>query len=311
MKIGVVLVTFNRLDKLKIALQKYETQTVLPKYIVIVNNNSSDGTKEFLDDWKKNNNVIDKYVLNLKENIGGSGGFHTGLEKAIKLDTDWIWVSDDDAFPYEDAIENAVKFLQEHSEEDISAICGKIMNLKSIDIKHRRRIEKGLFKLVQEPVKEEEYKKEKFYLDTFSYVGTIMKKDKLKEVGLTKKDYFIFYDDTEHSYRLSLVGKIVCVPSIVIQHDETRTKNAICEWKDYYAVRNKLNFYKISFDKKYYMYEYYYNILFKNYAKKILKKVLRKNAIFNEVAIVAAKDSKKEKLGLHSIYKPGWKYVNK
>ena len=45
MKIGVVLVTYNRLEKLKIALKSYEEQTVLPKYILVVNNNSNDGTK--------------------------------------------------------------------------------------------------------------------------------------------------------------------------------------------------------------------------------------------------------------------------
>ena len=307
MKIGVVLVTYNRLDKLKIALEKYEKQTELPKYILVVNNNSSDGTKEFLNTWKENDSLIDKYVIHLKENIGGSGGFYTGLEKAIQLDTNWIWVSDDDAFPYEDAIENATNFLIKNKEKDISAICGKVINLNHVDIKHRRRIKKSALKVKQEYVKEKEYEKEYFHVDTFSYVGTIINKEKLNKVGLTKKDYFIFYDDTEHSYRLSKEGKIICVPSIIVQHDETRSQKPICEWKDYYSIRNKLNFYKVSFEKKYYIYEYY-NVLIKNYIKKIIKKILRKNAKYNEVAIIAAKDSKKETLGLHSIYKPGWKY---
>ena len=34
MKIGVILVTFNRLDKLKIALDCYEAQTHKPDYII-------------------------------------------------------------------------------------------------------------------------------------------------------------------------------------------------------------------------------------------------------------------------------------
>ena len=49
MKFGVVLVTYNRLDKLKIALECYEKQKYLPKNIIVVNNASTDGTKEFLD----------------------------------------------------------------------------------------------------------------------------------------------------------------------------------------------------------------------------------------------------------------------
>ena len=53
MEIGVVLVTFNRLEKLKIALEAYERQTVKPKYILVVDNNSTDGTREYLENWKK------------------------------------------------------------------------------------------------------------------------------------------------------------------------------------------------------------------------------------------------------------------
>ena len=53
MKIGVVIVTYNRLDKLKIALKSYENQKIKPKYILVVNNNSTDGTKEYLDSWKQ------------------------------------------------------------------------------------------------------------------------------------------------------------------------------------------------------------------------------------------------------------------
>ena len=59
MDIGVAIVTYNRLEKLKIALKKYENQTILPKYIIAVNNNSNDGTKEFLNEWVKNNKEID------------------------------------------------------------------------------------------------------------------------------------------------------------------------------------------------------------------------------------------------------------
>ena len=47
MNFGVVLVTYNRLDKLKIALECYEKQTYLPKNIMIINNASNDGTNEY------------------------------------------------------------------------------------------------------------------------------------------------------------------------------------------------------------------------------------------------------------------------
>ena len=46
-KIGCVIVTFNRLEKLKKALAAYDKQEVKPKYIVVVDNASTDGTNVF------------------------------------------------------------------------------------------------------------------------------------------------------------------------------------------------------------------------------------------------------------------------
>ena len=98
--IGVVIVTFNRLEKLKKTLTCFKEQDLSPKYVLVVNNNSSDGTKEFLETWKKDDNCqFKKMVIHEKENLGGSGGFHVGLEKAKEMDAEWIWVSDDDAYP--------------------------------------------------------------------------------------------------------------------------------------------------------------------------------------------------------------------
>ena len=50
--IGAVIVTFNRLEKLKKALESYEKQTLLPKYIIVVDNASNDGTVEILKDYR-------------------------------------------------------------------------------------------------------------------------------------------------------------------------------------------------------------------------------------------------------------------
>ena len=48
MKIGAVVVTFNRLSKLKLSLEKFEEQIHIPSYIIVVDNASTDGTSEYL-----------------------------------------------------------------------------------------------------------------------------------------------------------------------------------------------------------------------------------------------------------------------
>ena len=51
-KIAAVVVTYNRLNKLKKALLSYENQLHKPDYMIIVDNASNDGTPEWLNEWQ-------------------------------------------------------------------------------------------------------------------------------------------------------------------------------------------------------------------------------------------------------------------
>ena len=110
-KIAVILVTYNRLEKLKIALKCYDNQIKAIEEMIIVDNCSNDGTKEFLENWCREEGKYKKSVLHLAENTGGAGGFGAGMDLALerinakKLDAEWLLVSDDDAFPEVDELE--------------------------------------------------------------------------------------------------------------------------------------------------------------------------------------------------------------
>lgn len=305
MDIGVVLVTFNRVNDLKKALKHYENQQKKPSYIIVVNNNSSDGTEEVLNEWKNVNNNIEKYVINLNENIGGSGGFYKGLELALKMQSDWIWVADDDAYADETAFSNAESFLNQYSDiNEIAALCGAVINNNEIDLSHRRRIKKSTFRIIEEVVTEEEYDSKYFELDLFSYVGTIISKKYMNEIGITEKDYFIYCDDTEHSYRLSKCGKIVCNPSIRVAHDTEFQNREEISWKSYYAIRNRILFIKKHFPKRYFIYEYYRNLI-----RFFIRKIKNTGDKYNTLIFEANTDGKNNIKGIHKVYRPGWKYI--
>lgn len=303
MNIGVVIVSFNRLDKLKITLDLFEKQIKKPQYILIVDNASTDGTQQFLDVWKNTNQDYIKYVVNLENNLGGSGGFYTGLEKAAKLEADWIWVSDDDAFPEETALNEADEYLKSHQDElkYISAICGQVINKGRIDLSHRKNlIQRGL-NVNEQFIPESEYAKKEFNLNGFSYVGTIINKSKLKEAGYTLKDYFIWLDDTEHSLRLNKIGRIVCVPAIKIHHDAEISDHGI-SWKTYYGLRNNADLLRRHFSV--WSYNFYC-------FKKITKAYLDgKNTDLSQITIAAITDAKHNRFGIHNTYKPGWNLKN-
>lgn len=301
MKIGVVIVTYNRLSKLKIALDRFRVQTKVPEFILVVDNASNDGTVEFLEKWENTPDNTKKIVVQSKTNSGGSGGFYLGLQESLKLEPEWIWLSDDDAFPESDCLEVADKFLEKHTCDNISAICGAVINNGEYDLSHRKNyITKGL-NIIEQRIPPEEYKKDYFELSTFSYVGAIINQKKLDEVGLTLKDYFLWCDDTEHSLRLSKVGKIYCIPSIEVNHDVGFSNDGLT-WKTYYGYRNLTDMYKRHFN-----YSQYTWFCIKMYIKTIVNDIKRRN---NEEGIVircAINDARKGITGIHSIYKPGWR----
>jgi rhamnopyranosyl-N-acetylglucosaminyl-diphospho-decaprenol beta-1,3/1,4-galactofuranosyltransferase len=75
MRVFALIVTYNRLDCLKACLDRLARQKSPVERIVIVDNNSTDGTAEFLK------TVSDKYtVINPGKNLGGAGGIPYRVE---------------------------------------------------------------------------------------------------------------------------------------------------------------------------------------------------------------------------------------
>lgn len=305
--IGVVIVTYNRLEKLKIALKVFDNQKSVPRYVVVVDNASTDGTREYLEKWACAASAYERHVIAMSENSGGSGGFYEGLKAAQEKEADWIWVSDDDAYPEEDALEQAQKYLIDIKEKwsSISAICGQVINQGQIDLAHRRSICSRGITIFDDTALEEAYEKREFERNTFSYIGTIFNKAKLLEAGLPRKDYFIWFDDLEHGLRMSKVGKIYCVPAIKIHHDVggLNMNELTPEWRWYYRYRNMTDCYHLHFPKKC----YYFFLMKAKLKVMLLWRLMGMSKVDRDMLKAGIEDAQKGKFGLHPIYRPGWK----
>ncbi|WP_295266446.1 glycosyltransferase, partial [Veillonella sp.] len=88
-----IVVTYNRLELLKECIQALQSQS-LALDILVVDNNSNDGTRGYIEKLAlTNKNIIYK---NTGENLGGAGGFNFGLKIAAKMDYEYVWIMDDD-----------------------------------------------------------------------------------------------------------------------------------------------------------------------------------------------------------------------
>ena len=302
MNFGCVIVTYNRIDYLKRSLKCYTGQTVKPGVLVVVDNCSTDGTDSFLSSWEREDEGVEKIVITLSSNQGGSGGFYAGLDYIQKReDVDWIWVADDDAFPEPDAFKKAKCFIDDHEVlmKDTAAICGVCGYGGHISSIQRSMLKKTVFGIQEFPIKESYYHgKEFFEIGLYSFVGTIMKRENLLKAGLPNKDFFIYQDDLEHAVRLGKTGKLYCVTDIRIEHKDNVAPSNETSWRDYYASRNLIYMYKDHFDK----WSLFWRIV-RRRAFALLTLNWSKVVLVN----IGIKDGKNGKLGVHSVYKPGWK----
>lgn len=302
MNFGAVIVTYNRINHLRNTLKLYTQQSLCPTRIVVVDNHSDDGSVDYLKDWEQERvSGVSKEVIYLPENMGGSGGFYEGLKRIQDYeDIDWIWVADDDAYPALDVFEKAKSFIDSHWNEidEIAAVCGVCSFDGGYSNIQRFRYKKTLLGIQDMPVPSEWYNRGTFDIDMYSFVGTILKRDNLLKAGLPRKDFFIYQDDLEHATRMRKTGRIVCTSTIQISHKDNNPSSNDATWRDYYASRNIVVLYKEHFSKW---------SLFWRMVRRILFAFLSFKPAKIKIVNVAIKDGLKGHMGIHPLYKPGWK----
>jgi len=296
-----VCVTFNRLDKLKNTINAFDSQTVPITELVVVDNASTDSTKEFLSTWVKQIGKYRKKVITLDKNYGGSGGFYAGMEYAgTVVDCDWVYLGDDDAYLDKNGIELFQSF-EKLDDPKTGLVAGKVLMRGNTAYAARSNFNRSFIHMQKVPNTESDYQKPYFEIDSYTFVGIFIKKELMLKCGLPEKDYFIWYDDTEYSlrtYEKKSGYKSYLVPSIVIDHDYEYTPHLKYIWKDYYGFRNHLYLLKKHLPYRYYL------------AKKIqLKLSARKdkkngNGVY-KLKLDAIKDVKKGKKGISEVYYPG------
>ena len=122
--------TYNRAYVLKQCYDSLCRQTCKDFVWLIVDDGSSDNTKEIVEKWMANDNGFEiRYVY--KQN----GGMHTGHNKAYELiDTELNVCIDSDDFMPDDAVELIVNFWEENRDSSYSGIlaekCKRVDYLK-------------------------------------------------------------------------------------------------------------------------------------------------------------------------------------
>ncbi|MBC7830325.1 MAG: glycosyltransferase [Chitinophagaceae bacterium] len=216
-----VMITYNRLESLKTALAYYFNQSIQPADIIIVDNNSSDGTKEYLSSLQNTRNI---HCLFLSSNIGAGGGYTHAMAYALeRLNPDFFWLLEDDTYYEKNALSELLHHIETSSYDMISLKgfknkFGSTMNIVSNN--HLQPVHSAL-------------------LD-----GSLINANIIRTIGPPKKEYFMMCDDYEFCLRMKKNGYKIALTSIQSANylhlggEGKFTQSTL--WRGYYTSRNHL-----------------------------------------------------------------------
>lgn len=214
-KVIAVVVTYNRKELLKECINALLEQEYDNCDILIVDNASTDGTKEFIKDEIQNKRV---HYVNTGANLGGAGGFNYGMKEAYKIGCDFMWLMDDDCIVHKDSLTelmNANKELKGNYGFLSSKVLWKDDSICKMNIQ-KREFSKWL----------KDFETNKQTIAMASFVSLFVKNSIVEEVGLPIKDFFIWTDDWEYTRRISRKYKCYYISKSVVTHKSKQNEGA-------------------------------------------------------------------------------------
>jgi len=239
--IAVVIVTFNRVDLLKECIASVRTQSFTDFQIIVINNGSTDNTKDWL---KKQNDIISIH----QENLGGAGGFFTGIKYASERGFEYCWIMDDDVICKEDSLRELYDAYSKKN--NIGFVCsrvlgtnGKEMNVPIPDMRQNGNAYWTTFDMLN-------YKMAKVIEATF--VSLFFSTRIVFEIGLPYREFFIWGDDSEYTRRISNKYASYIVGSSTVFHKRAQQEVLSFETEmDPQRLNNFFYFFRNNFFNEY------------------------------------------------------------
>jgi GT2 family glycosyltransferase len=238
--ISVIIVSFNSREDLSECIPSLLSQSYPDYEIIVIDNNSGDGTSNFLE-----RNYPSVKVIANKENYGPAKGYNVGITASGGK---YVVLLNPDTVVEKDWLLELVKAIE--SDERIAACQSRVLlygnpahiNTEGNEVnylgftwcrnygqlsKHSHVIEETL---------------------GLSVCSAILRRNTLEEVGWFDEDFFMYLDDTDLGLRMQLRGyKVVCNPRSIVYH---KYKFLPSRQKLYYLERNRLLVLCKIYDKK-------------------------------------------------------------
>ncbi len=248
-KTAVVICNYNKAEAVLACIQSVLESKTDDYDIYVVDNASADGSPE-----KIRARYGDQVTLLVNaENLGGSGGFNTGMRAALSGDYRYIWCLDNDVLVDENALTELVNFMDTHPDTGMAG--SKVVHMENTAVIQQF----GLTVDYEQFCMEAKYLgcadgpdiPDVVYSDAVAACSVLVRTDVIRKIGLMPEENFLYWDDTEWGVRCNLAGfRVASVGASVVAHAMGAKKESENTFATYYAWRNWILFFLKFADEK-------------------------------------------------------------
>lgn len=215
--VSIIVVSFNEIDKIGDCLSDISAQTYLNYEVLVYDNASSDGTPEYIE-----RNFPQVKLTKGTENLGFGGANNRASEQARGK---YLAFVNDDAYVTPNWLEPLVNLLE--IDDNVGCVGAELLcaekEKRNIVLCHGNDIHlSGIAYLknngqIAKPASPIE-------AGAISGAAFVIRRELFLEIGRFESDFFLYYEDTDLSLRLRLIGKhcIIIPGSIVYHNSESR-----------------------------------------------------------------------------------------
>lgn len=291
-KMGIVLVNYNGLKFQNDCVKTILSSSFKDFYLIIVDNNSTDGSMEALSEFS-DDRIIKIYN---EDNLGITGGNNIGINKSIELGCYSTLLLNNDT-----ELENNTLEVLNDKLSICDVVSPKILYYDNHNIWYfggdfdMKRAVTRHFNMNLEDVET----KDDIICDYAPTCCLLIKNSVFSDIGIIDDDYFIYCDDADFCFRLKINNiRILVTPSTIIYHKvSSSTGGDESPVFQYYGNRNRIMFAKKF--KKYFPFYTYKYVLWTRIIKSIIGN--NKNKKYIKAAVKDYKKGLKGKTDLSKI----------
>ncbi len=237
--IAIIICNYNKKEYVKMNLESLRKQTKDDFDVFLVDNASTDGSFEEFSSYDGIK------LIHNTENLGGSGGFNSGLKAAMKSNYKYMVLLDNDVVLKEDCIERLFNDMENNP--NVGIMGAMILKMDHPEI-------------IQEFGPTIDYENMTFILhhggekcdiplpdimkcDYVPACALIVRRQTIEKIGYMPEENFIYYDDIVWGVRCARSGYDVAANSKAIVWHKGGAKINPTTFSTYYLARNKTYFF--------------------------------------------------------------------